>query len=248
MNPRRVILVVLLLSPYIFGFRPSTDDSTSVSVGVGGGSYTNVYADCNGETVTRKIGYWDAGAAVDYYTPMLHLGFRGAAMPNEVVRDLYGSHPIDFTAIFDSNGTGSFHKGTAYFATPMVGFSSTYLGIDLGAAFPLGDLEGITTHPFFAGALRVGRADKFHFRLRSSDDVPMMSGAPGLVHGGFAFPLGDPRMRLYIGLGSIPTNGVLIGSQLELPLSGSFLLQLAGAVGGSEEFDYSFSMRTKVVF
>ncbi|HLF13768.1 MAG TPA: hypothetical protein VI932_02620 [Bacteroidota bacterium] len=138
--------------------------------------------------------------------------------------------------------------GRVLYAIPMLGLNTTQFGLDLGIVLPARQ-RGYHVSGFLpAGSIRIGKRDGVYFSLRLAGDVPLMTGGPGVVNWGFGFNLGKPRYSMWVGLGGMPYDGMMLGTQVEFPLSDAVFFQLGGAVGGGETTEFGLSARTRVVF
>lgn len=244
---RRLWAIPLLLSPYFLGFTPGDSDSswTEFRFGLGGGSYADVSRDCNGRVLrVTDVPFSEATASVDHYTSIFHFGIKAGVVSGVPSRELFGLEQ-DWTP-FQDVASGA-PMDPVFYATPTVGLNSRYIGLDVGYVLPA-QKRRLETPGLPAGSLRIGRTDDLYFRIGLADDLPLVTGRTGVVNLGFGFNLGRPRQSMWLGLGGVPSDGLLVGAQLEHPLSDDVVLRLGGTLGGSESFEYGFSAGARIIF
>lgn len=248
LSPRSLpLFIVLLLSPYIVGFGPSLQDTSSTHIGLAGGtgSYAVISRDCSGHALrVNDHPFSEAAVSVDHYTPLLHIGLTGGSIPPDAASEL-----------FDIEGPGYFPAtlsvaplGRVYYTVPTIGLNTSWFGLDVGLVVPFGQ-QGYrfrTTIP--AGSLRLGGRDDWHFLFRMAADSPLITGGPGVYNLGFGWTLGDPRYPIWVGVGGGPYDGLQYGTQVEFPLGGPVSLRLAGSIGGRETMEYGLSAKTRISF
>jgi len=240
------LLIVLLLSPYLVGFTPDSPDSSSthVGIGAGAGSFSDVSRDCSGNALSvEEYHFSEQAISIDHYTPRLHLGLRAGSIPPDPAREIFKKR--DSRYVFD-DPTGS--PGRVYYATPMVGLNDPGVGLALGALIPVRSENLVSPKVLFAGRLRVGRPDSWHFLMRLADDTPLMTGGPGIYNMGFEYPLGESGNALWLGIGGGPYDGVMFGSRFRLHVNRVMNVQLAGSFGAREQLEYGLSIRAGFVF
>lgn len=240
------IFLFLLLSPYFVGFNNPPDSSwTEIRFAAGKGSYAEVSRDCEGNVLgVRDVPFSEAGAGVDHYVSILHLGLKGGVGSESAMREIFNVG--DQWSYDPVTGNATAVKASPfYYLAPSVGLNLEYFGLDAGYAAPFHRRrvwKGIPTT-----TLRIGRSDDFHFRLRTLDDLPLFTGGPGAANFGFGFNLGKPRHAFWLGMGVVPYDGMMVGGQLELPLDDRFLLDIRTSLGGSESFQYGLSAGVRFV-
>jgi hypothetical protein len=231
----------------MLGFSPAADDSstTSISIGVGGGSYAHVSRDCSGNvTGVEDVSFREAAVAVDHYTPVFHIGLAGGVVPARDWHDIFGLAPLG-----RRDGVPRF-SGTrgVYFIRPVLGFDFDAAALDLGLIFASASKGYQTDGASLVGAVRLGMRDGLNFRFRLGSDLPLMSGAPGIANFGLGFPLWDPRFKMYLGLGGGPFDGPVYGMQFQFPVGRALSFEVAGSISTAVSTEYGLSMKTKVVF
>lgn len=242
---RNLLMVVSLLSPYFVGFEPIASDSSWAEFRVALGrtrSRIDVSRDCSrGVLDVDDVPFNQGGIAFDYHMSALHLGVKGGVMSEHAAKQIYDLAEV---RTLDQGVSRPVPGGPVFYVTPTVGFNTTYFGLDAGysAAFPR------LVHGIPAGMLRIGMRDAFHFRFRLADDVPLMSGGPGVYNAGFSFNIREPNQSLWLGIGIVPYDGLMFGSQLELPLSDFWLLTVGASLGLGEGTEYGLSAGTRLRF
>ncbi len=241
------LIVLLLLSPYLVGFSPVRPDSSSTHIGFAGGtaSYADVSRDCSGRVISvTDVPFSEAAVSVDHYTPVLHLDLRAGSMPAAAAKELFDVHQ---NWSYDQE-TPITPLGRVFYGIPMIGLNTTHFGLDVGLVVPAQQKGYHISASLPAGSLRFGRSDRFHFRIRLANDLPLMTGGPGVLNWGFGFNLGKPRHSMWVGMGGMPYDAMVFGTQVEFPLSDAVFIQLGGAVGGGKTAEYGLSARTRIVF
>jgi hypothetical protein len=118
--------------------------------------------------------------------------------------------------------------------------------MDLGYVFPLQGPDIYEGRP--AGNLRIGNKDAFHFRMHLADQIPLITGGTGLWNAGFEWGLGKPRQSMWLGIGAMPYDALLVGSHLELPVSEVVLLRFGGSIGTGKTAEYGISVGARFRF
>jgi hypothetical protein len=236
-------LIVLLLSPYIFGFVPNPEDSsfTSVDFAYGVGSYNVVSRDCNGNiTSVREIPYSEYAVGAAHQFSNFKLGIAAGTTSS------YRKHAV----------AQEDEKPQVSYVRPTVGLHFQSFGIDLGYLIPLNDEADRSPYggtdgkqgAFNTIAVRYGRLDRVHGTLSAGANTPLTTGG-GLIDVGIGFPLGSPRSRVWLGLGTYPWDAPAFSAKADIPVMEHFDLTLRGQVGiGSQEPEYGFSIGGRIIF
>jgi hypothetical protein len=235
-------VILVLVSPYLLSFVQVVPDTsyTEIGLAVGTGSYAEVTRDCSGNvTNVRDIPIREAAVSVDYYSHVVHFGLRSGVVGGEAGAKVFGEY-----GQWDYQAPNPQQMGSLYYVTPLVGLNSTYFGVDLGYVFPLQETrEGMP-----AGTLWIGNKNELHFRAHLADQIPLITGGTGLGSVGLEWDLGKPRQFMWIGVGALPYDGLLVGTHVELPVSEAVLLRFAGSVGTGEASEYGLSLGTRLRF
>ncbi len=240
-----LIVVLAVLSPYLVGFKyPCSDSSwTEIGVGFGAGSYADVTRDCSGNVVSvRNVPFQEAAASVDHYTPAIHVGLRTGIISAEAAHRVFS---VEQKLEYRDGVWITDPMTSLFYASPLAGVNTDYFGLDAGYVLPFRS-GSLHTRGLPAGSLRIGKVDAFHFRLRLADDVPLLTGGPGVMNLGFGFNLGKPNHLLWLGAGAGLYDRTVFGAQFEFPLSSRTDVRLTGTIGGSATTETGFSVRTRV--
>jgi hypothetical protein len=243
------IAPLFLLSPYICAFSTvSADDPEfSAAIAAGGGSYAEVSRGCNGEVISVKDNpYQDYAVGARYKNAEFIAGVTGGTTTG-----FRKSHQYEY----DSNG--EMHEvelKAATYVTPSIGFTTKYIGMELGYVFPLNDQplgnfsdirvwgKGVPS-----AMLRVGRFDALNFSASMGSNFPLLAGG-GLIDAGFGFPLGSSGSRLWCGLGGYPYDGVVFSAKGEVSISELFTLTPALHAKGGDASEYGYAIGVRVKF
>jgi hypothetical protein len=190
-------MILLLLLPYIVGFKFSDSSYTEVSVGAGGGQYS--YADCSGE---HRREFSDVGVVVKH---KFEAPFRvGVAM---------GSYPAEDKNTVIVYPELAFDNGNVQLGTT---------GIRVGKLrSTFFEIKGLDEVPFASGRgiVRMGigmpiEANNSHLWL-GANAVPYMNWGPAV---GYEFPLDANKMMFINGRigwhNEQPEYGVSVGFRL----------------------------------
>ena len=196
---------------------PGDSSSTSLTIGVGAGSYAAITRGCDGSTITRRQEYFrDVGAAVEHKTSgPLSFGVRSA-----VLRRMPG---------YDTD---------AVLVNPYVAIDKRYFGIGVGfiSGVDRDDEEDYDIWPV-SGHLRVGsQRGPLRFSIHALEDVPLASGG-GAIRLGFGFrPV--RALDAWVGLGTpIPYDHAGLVVKTDIHIHRRLDLNFAGRLGGSEGLD-----------
>jgi len=239
------ILICVLVSPYLLSFVQIAPDTSRTELGfaVGTGSYAEVTRDCSGKVLSKRdIPFQEAAISFDHYSHLVHFGLRTGVVSGEA-----GAKVFSENGQWDLSPPNPEQVGTLCYMTPLVGLNSTYFGVDFGYVIPI---QGMIdqSEGMLAGTLWIGNKDKFHFRGHLADQIPLITGGTGLGSVGFGWGLGKPRSSMWLGVGSLPYDGLLVGTHVELPLSELVLLRLAGSIGTGEATEYGISAGARFRF
>lgn len=247
---RSRVITLLFLSPYYLGFAPVNSDTswTEFQFAVGAGSYADVARDCEGRVISaRSVPFTEAGVSVDHYYSVLHLGLAAGIVPYEPTRGIFDI-PLSRVLHMPWLERNENPRSVGYLR-PIVGLQTTYFGLDGGYVAPLHNQKFSLSGGLPAGSVRIGRSDAFHLMVRLADDLPLISGGPGVGNIGFGTNLGGkPQQYFWLGIGGGPYDGLMFGTRMQYPLSDRILLTLGASIGPNELLEYGISAGTKVRF
>jgi hypothetical protein len=236
---------ILFLSPWVLDVSPDSS-WTELSVAFGTGSYAEVSRDCEGNVVsTTHVPIQEGAVGIDHYTSNVHLGLQAGIIGETPSHDLFNIAPtISYQdGIWHPNPSGS-----RFYATPTVGLAYKYFGFDVGYLFPLHTDLLSSPGGIPAGSLRIGNKEGTHFRFRLAQDLPLSLGGPGIGSAGMGFNLGEPGQMMWLGLGAVPFDGLMFGSQVELPVATNVDLRFGASFGLSGFSEFGLNAGTKIRF
>jgi hypothetical protein len=243
-----MISPLLLLLPYICAFNtnPADDPELSAAISLGGGSYAEVSRDCNGNvrSVTEHP-YSEYAGSFRYRISNLELGVTGGQTNGFQTEPRYFYGP-------DGTPREEAQQSLQYL-TPSIGFTTTYIGMDLGYLFSLNSQTVGLAHGHGrstgmpSGMLRLGRLDRVHFSASLARNFPLLSGG-GLLDAGLGFPVGSDGSRLWLGLGGFPYDGLVFSCKGDITLSDRFAITPTIHAKGGDAFEYGYSIGARVIF
>jgi hypothetical protein len=237
-------LVLAIASPYIIAFVPNPADSsaTTVELGAGFGSYTDVSRDCEGDVVSvRKVPFSDVGASVTHQISSVRFGIAGGSVSGD-------RHSFGYSST-------SGERSRDWFVNPKLGIQYRDFGMDIGYIIPLNDQPS----PFYdfsaAGswypslAFRFAPLSGIHWTVSFANNLPLLTGG-GLGEMGLVFPLNNSlESRLGIGLGVYPWDRLSLSAKTDFPLTDRFGIGVRSQIGlGREALEYGLALVGRAKF
>jgi len=238
------LVILVVLSPYILAFVPNPDSSlTTVEIGAGFGSYTDVSRNCQGDVVSvRQVPFSDVGVSVRHQTSNVRFGVAGGSTTGD--RRFFGDLPEG-------------QKDRIWFVNPNAGLNYRDFGMDLGYVIPLNDYSSsqlgysdysVITTGFPSLKFRFAPVHGPHLTLGFASNLPLLTGG-GLAELGMTFPLSSPASTLGIGLAGYPWDRTALSVKSDFPLVNNLGMGLRGQIGlGGEGTEYGMAVVGRLRF
>ncbi len=248
------LIAFILLYPYIVGF---TSDSTSVNpwsvlFGFGGGSYSVINRDCNGNVLgSAKIPFNDFGAGVEYSEKNILVGVK-TGIHSASAATLISRYPgASGPAAYD---TTYYSASQIVYANPYAGLKFRYFEFRIGGLFAGGDIGGTfnlngETVSAPSGYIRVGSEKGFLVSASLFNNLPLMS-AGGIFDMGIGVCLNEQtNTSLWGGVGilDLENSGTIV--KYSTTVFDDYFLTFTGGIGEeSKSAMLSVMVKTKLNF
>ena len=225
---------------------PIGDPTYTAEFVVGGGSFAEVTRDCSGKvTSVTDYPYTEMGGKVAVQLSDVKIGLAAGKTNALLGYAKISNYQYGQSMVYS---TGKVQR-TLEYVTPSLGFETEPIGIELGVLCSTNGQElgwpgAEDSKQSFAGSIRFGKKDKFHFTAGYCQNMPLFSGG-GLGDAGFSFPVSHGASSVWIGLGAIPYDGLVFSFKGDIVLTDhiAFTPRASFKAGDAVEYGYALGVR-----
>lgn len=215
----------------------------------GGGSYTDVVRDCHGDVVARRsIGYTEFGGAVTQDVGPVRARVaagRTTAPATALLLNGGDNGPDNLTYVAPSISIRS--RDVEFGFGYLFAVDAGYTCVRTGEEAPSADVPSDLRHGTPQARLRLGREDRLHLSAQYAWEVPASAGT-GAADVGAGFAPGRGPHRLWLGVGLVPDEAVLLGGRADIRLHPSIVLLMRGHVALSGDAGIGGAVGSRISF